>query len=65
MAATVDVPEGLDVVLRAMEDYIVYTARHRRGCQRGRCARSVCDTCRCSCGLDRAMDAALRRGEFA
>ena len=42
-----------------MANFIVDTARHRRGCQRARCARPICSSCVCTCGLDAAMQAAL------
>lgn len=45
--------------LAPMQDFIVNYARHAKGCQRARCARTVCATCVCSCGLDAAMEAAI------
>lgn len=40
--------------LRAALTGLVDGARHRFTCQRRGCARPVCDSCVCSCGLDAA-----------
>ena len=46
-------------IARPAQDWLVTFAKHRRGCQRARCARAVCDSCVCSCGLDAAVSSAL------
>lgn len=51
--------ERLRAALVPMANWLTAYASHARKCERCGCARTVCDTCVCSCGLDAAMQAAL------